>query len=215
MKTQKPIIYSVLIPLFFIQAFLFSGCNPDGEKGKNRLVYKPNIYIYPEENIQLKVTVDFPLGGEIVNSIPSYNEVWKISVDTSGMINDEYTYLFYESRQPDIWQNKEGWTVEAGELKLFFRENMKAYGFEGGEIEDFIEYWIPKLNVYKYYSIYPQTIDLIEDVIRLNFSKEPDFFLRLFYLVEGSDIIQDSITEPEIKTFTRKGYFVTEWGVIL
>ncbi len=215
MKIRKTLNTIILIAICVIFVIPFQSCNPDRRKRREPLVYKPNIYIYPEKNVQLEVTIEFPLGGEIINSIPVYNKGWNIGVDTNGLIDNKYSYLFYESRQPDVWQNTEGWIVTASELEAFFRDNMKEYGFDGQEINDFIEYWIPRLNFYRYYSVYPQTIDLIDDVIRLNFSKEPDHILRLFYLVEGSDLVPDKLTDPEIETFTRKGFFVTEWGVIL
>ena len=215
MKTRKTLSISILLFVYVIQFFIISGCKPDDERAKNKLVYKPNIYIYPDQNLQLDVTINFPLGGEIINSIPQYNNCWKINVDTNGLINNEYTYLFYESKQPDVWQTSKGWIVTASEIESFFRENMDAYGYEGKEIDDFIEYWIPRLNFYKYYSICPQTIELIEDVILLDFSREPDHILRLFYLVEGSDIMPEELIEPVIDDFTRMGYFAVEWGVIL
>ena len=52
------------------------------------------------------------------------------------------------------------------------------------EINDFIEYWIPKFNDFKYYCIYPQNSDIINSVIEINFSHEPDNLLRLFYVVK-------------------------------
>lgn len=191
----------------------FQGCKPDKKKGHQ--VYKPNIYIHSTENIQLSLKIEFPLGGEIVTSVPDYGSGWNISVDTTGLIDNKYTYLFYESIQPDVWQTAFGWVVKASELESFFRKNMASYGFKGQEIEDFIEYWIPRLKDYEYYSICPQTSDLIGQVIHLNFSKEPDQMLRLFYLIEGHNNFPGKLAEADINNFKREGYFVAEWGVIL
>ena len=92
---------------------------------------------------------------------------------------------------------------------------MTDYGFNEREINDFIEYWIPRLNDYPLYSIYPQTKSIIDDVIQLDFSKQPENILRLFYVIKGQNQLQEKLTEPTIDSFVRKGYFVTEWGVIL
>jgi hypothetical protein len=92
---------------------------------------------------------------------------------------------------------------------------MTFYGFYGSALFDFIDCWIPRLNKYAFYSIYPQTKILIDDVIKLNFSKQPDNILRLFYVIKGHNQHQEQLLAPEIYSFSRDGYFVTEWGVIL
>ncbi len=205
----------LLIFIYILIIIPFHGCKPDDEKRKNRQVYKPNIYISPVESMPLDINISFPMGGDIVRSIPEYGTGWKINVNADGLIDSKYNYLFYESKQPDIWQKAAGWVVEESELESFFRKNMSDYGFKGQETDDFIEYWIPRLKDYKFYSVYPQTKKIIEEVIQLNFSREPDHLLRLFYLIEGHDEFSGKLTEPVISNFKREGYFVAEWGVIL
>lgn len=196
----------------------FQSCDPDDDDNgcdTCNMVYKPNIYIYPNEQIQLTVKLDFPMGGKIVTSIPEYGTGWNISVDTNGLIDNTYSYLFYESTQPDIWQRNSGWIIKKIDLETFFRDNMTNYGFYGQEIDDFIDYWIPRLDNYPYFSICPQTADLIDDVIELSFSKQPDNVLRLFYVIRAYDVLPEKLVEPTINSYKREGYFITEWGVIL
>lgn len=208
---RTSILLSSLVAIMFLM--VFTSCEPR----KERLVYKPNIYIYPEENLNLEVYIDFPQGGRVVASIPEYGDFWDVFVDTAGIIDDNYRYLFYESSQPDGWQRYKGWVVAQGDLELFFQENLAQYGFKGVEIDDFIEYWVPRLKSYKYYSIYPQTIDEILPLINLSFSVKPDNFQRLFYYIHGDDQLPENpIQEPAIEsTFEREGFFVVEWGVII
>ncbi len=178
------------------------------------IAYKPNIYIYPKEKINLSVNVSFPKGGKILTSIPEYGTGWNVAVDKTGLIDNQYSYLFYESVQPDVWQTTLGWSISKEELASFFRKNMLSYGFNEKEIGDFVEYWVPRLQKYPYYDIYPQTGDLINTVIDLDFSKTPENILRLFYVIRG-DNKKNLLMEPTVKSFAREGYFVTEWGVIL
>ncbi|NOR86649.1 MAG: hypothetical protein GQ527_03480, partial [Bacteroidales bacterium] len=152
---------------------------------------------------------------QIVASIPEYVNGWEFVVDTNGLIDNTYSYLFYESTQPDVWQRTDGWTIQATELDFFFRENMNSYGFYGQEIDDFIDYWIPRLDDYTFYSIYPQSKELINTVIELDFSEQPEHLLRLFYVIEGHNQLQNELNEPSIDSFNREGYFATEWGVII
>lgn len=216
----------LLVSLFSVSIIPFQSCEPEEEDSicdtcntcdTCLIAYKPNIYIYPEEKSQLTVNINFPLGGMIVKSIPEYGKGWNINVDTNGLINGKYNYLFYESKQPYVWQENEGWIIKKADLSKFFNENMYSYGFRRNEILDFTDYWIPRLSDSEYYAIYPQEASIINRVIELKLSKEPDEMLRLFYVIQGVDTLNDKILkEPgDVKSIERNGYFVTEWGVVL
>ena len=223
MKTIK--LFGLPILLFgflIISTIPFQSCEPDDDDDNCEcdtcnVVRKPNIYIYPTETTQIKINLNFPLGGKVITSIPEYGTGWDVTVDTNGLIDNKYNYLFYESNQPDVWQLNEGWIVKRFDLKDFFDENMSNSGFFGEEIQDFTDYWMPRLTDSECYAIYPQNSMIIESVIALGFSKEPDNLLRLFYVVKGVNTMPSSkLTEPIIdKLFDREGFFVVEWGVIL
>ncbi len=221
MKQIKTVLFPVLVFAMFMVASTFTqSCKPDDpdDDGCDSciIVYKPNIYIYPEEKTDLTLSLVFPKGGKVVASVPEYNNGWYFSVDKSGLIDNSYNYLFYESQQPDVWQLSQGWVVKKSELKQFFDGNMAEYGFSYNEIKDFTDYWIPRFTA-EVYEIYPQSKQIIESVIKLDVSKKPDNVLRLFYVVRESN--QDpgfTLPEPQIDlTFKREGFFITEWGVVL
>jgi hypothetical protein len=177
-------------------------------------VKKPNIYLYPEANIELEVKIIFPLGGKIVESIPEYGNGWYINVEKSGMIDSKYRFLYYESKTPDLYQYKKGWIVSQYNLYIFIEKKLKQYGFTEPEINDFLEYWIPLLTTYKFYAIYPQEEDIIGNLIKLEFSQNPDSLLRLFFAIKGLENPNFELIEPKIEKFERKGFTVVEWGVI-
>jgi hypothetical protein len=216
----KLIVLQVMIgTLFLLTSTPFQSCiKPDEPKCDScALVKKPNIYLYPTERSQIRVNLIFPDGGKIITSIPDYRSGWTVTVDTNGIINDKYEYLFYESEQRDIWQLNKGWIIKSTELKAFFTENMIKHGFQGREIKDFLDYWIPRLTNSEYYEIYPQESNIIQKVIQLEISKTPDNILRLFYVIKGvnSDFTNKITLPDENPKFIRKGFCVTEWGVIL
>lgn len=213
-------LFGILMLLVVYATFLtpFQSCEKENDdENDTTMVEKPNIYLYPEENIQLSVKLNFPKGGKIVTSIPKYDNGWNIFIDSTGIIDNHHTFLFYESQQPNVWQKKNGWIIKQKELESFFRDNMTEYGFKGQEIEDFIDYWIPKFTDFEYYTIYPQLSDLIDTVIELRFSKSPDNVMRLFYVIKGfSKVPNLDLKQPSINTvFKRENFFITEWGVIL
>ncbi len=218
MKILQILGVSSLITLISFSG-IFQSCEPKEEEEDTcdtcLMLYKPNIYIYPEVLLNLSVSIDFPLGGEVVTSIPEYGQGWNVTVDSTGLIDNTYTFLFYESTQPDVWQRDSGWLVQKNDLEVFFSNNMKAYGFEGHEIKDFTDYWIPRLTNSTYFTVYPQTVNTINNAVKLHFSSPPDNMLRLFYLVKGVDEMKISIPAPVIEGFTREGYVAAEWGVIL
>ena len=151
------------------------------------IAYKPNIYIYPQEEIDLFVEITFPFGGSIIESIPEYGSGWHVNVNESGLISNTYDFLFYEAALPDRWQYDEGWCIAKDSLLDFFEMNLNAYNFSTKEINDFTEYWIPLLIGFNYYIIYPQTNITINELIELQFSKPPDNIGRLFYSIIGSN----------------------------
>jgi hypothetical protein len=208
--------------IFLLLAVPFQSCEPDEPVEEEcdtcgPVLRKPNVYLYPTERSQISVSLSFPIGGKIITSIPAYENGWIVYVDTSGIINNNYEYLFYESKQPDIWQRNEGWTIKRSELGTFFNDNMLKHGFYGREIKDFIDYWIPLLTDFEYYEIYPQEANIIEKVVRLEISKTPNNVLRLYYLING--VNSDSNNKINIPSedfkFRRSGFYITEWGVIL
>ncbi len=213
---------TALLFLIVITSLFFQSCKPDDPKEDDDVcdtcivVYKPNIYIYPETELFLTLTLDFPEGGKVLYSIPEYGNGWSFRVNKSGIIDNEFEFLFYESSQPDVWQMEKGWCIPSTELSGFFQNNLSRFGFSGREIDDFLDYWIPRLNLADFYTIYPQTSSLINRVIDLNFSTDPDHILRLFYVLQESDLDNSAqLAEPVVESFLREGFVVTEWGVIL
>lgn len=177
--------------------------------------YKPNIYIYPTNLIDLDVNISFPKSGKVVKSIPEFPEQWQnLQIKTDGKINDKYNYLFYESIQPNIFQKTKGWVVKCENLKDFFNKNLQQSGFNQREIDDFIEHWIPRLINSEYYAFYPQYNKQLDPLIELNFSKQPDNILRLTYFVVKLHSNEIKLQKPDIPPFERKGFVVTEWGLI-
>lgn len=217
MQIKPSLIACILLTVFMGN---LAGCrkkpDDDPKKCKNCVVvYKPNIYIYPKQILNISVALDFPKGGSVVESIPTYGSGWNVTVTPEGRMNDRYDYLFYESEQPDEWQYQTGWTVAKDSLETFFKTNLAAYHFKANEIKDFIDYWIPRLTDHNYYRIYPQERPVIEKLIKVRFSAEPEHFLRLFYVVKGTQNATPLKLHVIGNAAPRAGYHAAEWGVVL
>ena len=107
-------IFRISLTIFIFVCFLsITDCDTNGNLVDNsepdtssidttyETVRKPNIYIYPQNKIDLDVLISFPNGGSITTSIPDYNDGWHITIDSTGLINSKYRFLFYESDIPE------------------------------------------------------------------------------------------------------------------
>ncbi len=178
-------------------------------------VCKPNIYLYPTEATTLDVSLEFPHGGMVTISDPQYPEKWQnIRVEPDGTIDGKYRYLFYEAETPTINQQSSGWVVARDDLEDFFAGNLRETGFIKSEIDDFIEWWIPRLTLSEYYAIYPQYNAQIDPIIAMKISQQPDNILRLAYYVDVIESPDIELQTPQIPDFERTGFVVTEWGLI-
>jgi len=218
---MQKILFIVFLALLI---FIFSNCSKNTEAitnsveedttGNRWVVYKPNIYIYPENETNLDVLLKFPNGGKIIESIPEYNIGWNIIVKPSGLIDDQYEYLFYEAEIPKLLQKDFGWKVNGAQLDSFFTNSLQSLSFSAKEIKDFTDYWIPILDETKTYMIYPQFNEELADIVQLDISVKPDNLIRVWYLIEDYSENFD-LEEPVIPVFQRQGFVILEWGVVI
>ncbi len=220
MKRKLAAVFLIIAAILFLAS---TGCKKDSPSptgpvdttGGDVVVRKPNIYIYPRVKEVVSIKLEFPLGGAVIESSPAYLGEWRVVVEPAGKIDNKYDYLFYESKTPDAYQYNSGWIVCKDSLPIFLRANLSESGFNGREINDFIEYWVPRLINYPYCIVYPQYASDIDKIIELKISASPDNILRLFYVIKGSANREISLCKPVIPKFKREGFVVAEWGVIL
>ncbi len=176
-------------------------------------VYKPNIYLYPQTITDVSVKLNFPMGGRVTVSVPEYNQGWDVTISSDGMIDGTYGYLFYECNLP-YFSVEQKWIVSHDSLESFFVDNMTAFGFNDSEIHDFTVYWMTRLPEYDYYKISPLMSPELDSYVELQIVPEPDSVLRLFYVIAPALEFSES-DQIQIPQFTRAGFSVAEWGVIL
>ena len=171
----------------------------------------PNIYLYPESTSNIQVAVSFPVVGEIILSEPEYNNGWNVSVTSDGIIDGQYEYLFYEAMLPQPQNNQIGWLITHADLETEFRSILADYGCIGREIDDFIEFWIPRLDYAPWFAVYPQDV---EAMITLDISPQPESILRLIFLIRGVNQEIAIIQPPTPEKLIRNKFTVVEWGAI-
>lgn len=196
-------IFMVLITTLLIS------CSYKGETSE-----KPNIYLYPKEEQQITVKLNY--NGELTCTYPDYNEGWKVIAKPDGTILNledqrEYSYLFWEGKtKKNNWDLSKGFIVKGEDTKEFLQEKLSQMGLIPKEYNEFIVYWLPQMKDNKYNLIHFAGKEY-EELAGLKINPEPDSILRVFMVFKSLDKYIE-IEEQEIYSFERKGFSVIEWG---
>jgi len=172
----------------------------------------PNLYLYPETTTDISVTLDFPLGGRVVESEPPYGDGWRVRVDPDGLIDGRYGYLFYEAKLPRRVQTERGWVLDGRELEDALRGLLIKLGFRGLEVEDFVEYWVPELTGFPWLAVYPLEP---EALVTLTITPAPERMRRVLLLIRPLEHPLSLPAPPTPEPLSRQGYTAFEWGVVL
>ena len=176
--------------------------------------WKPVIYIYPTENIDVTVKLSKP--EDLTTTYPKYNNGWKVKALPDGTLidhnNKKYYALYWESesnRKNPI--KKDGFIVKGKDTASFLEEKLEILGLNYKERNEFIMYWLPKLENNKYNYIRFQTLAEMNKDMELDINPKPDTLIRVRMEYLG---IKDKIDikEQKLTRVTRKGYTVVEWG---
>ncbi len=172
----------------------------------------PNLYLYPETTTEVSVRLGFPQGGEVVVSEPPYADGWQVRVDPDGMIDDQWEYLFYEARLPRRVQTDRGWVLDGADLEAELRGLLTRLGFQGREIDDFVDYWTPELAGAAWWAAYPMEADAL---VTLQIDPAPVAVRRVWLYLQPL-VAPVSLPEPLLPApLDRQGFVAVEWGLVL
>lgn len=177
--------------------------------------YKPIIYLYPEEETSLVVK----LGNleKLTCTYPKYKETgWNVTAYPDGKLIDNETgrslyALYWEGLNTENIKFNDGFCVKGEDTIKFLEEKLEILGLNEREAEEFIVYWLPKMEDNKYNLIRFANMEEIEINMPLNFSLNPDTVIRVLMEYKPVDKYVD-IPEQKIETPERTGFTVVEWG---
>lgn len=173
---------------------------------------KPVIYLYPKE--EQEVSVQLRYDGELTCTYPEYKNGWKVTASPDGTLKDEegkdYNYLYWEGNTCVQYDFSEGFCVAGEDTAAFLEESLAKLGLTEREANEFIIYWLPKMQGNAYNLISFQT-DAYTDHAELLIDPSPDTLIRVFMawkpLEKVAEIPPQTLTAPE-----RTGFTVVEWG---
>lgn len=178
-------------------------------------VDKPIIYLYPTE--ETEISVKLLNADKITCSYPKYIDGWKVLAKPNGDLIDLDTNrnlyaLYYESLNVENFDvSQEGFVVKGEDSAKFLEDKLEILGLTEREIEEFIIYWLPKLESNKYNYIRFATIDEINNNMPIEIDPTPDTIIRVLMIFKKLDNPID-VKEQELTTIERKGFVVVEWG---
>lgn len=185
--------------------------NTDSNRG---WIEKPNVYLYPSASTPIFVSLSDP--SNIICSYPEYKDGWTVTADKDGTLTDietgkQYYALYYESASKDKIDKSTGFCIEGKKTSEFLENALTTLGLNFKERQEFIIYWLPRLEANKYNYIKFLTED--EIAMKLNVNPKPETIIRVFMAWEGLDD-KINIEEQKLTPVTRDGYTVVEWGGI-
>ena len=160
-----------------------------------------------------------PKTGEIYSSYPTYNSEikgWNVTAFPDGKIinkadNREYSYLFWEGKNANVkYDLSKGFVVEGKDTMNFLQEKLAKIGLTPKEYNEFIVYWLPKMQDNKYNLIHFAGKEYT-DIAKLEVTPKPDSVLRVFMVYKSLKEKID-VKAQETMPFVRKGFSVVEWG---
>lgn len=180
------------------------------------VTYKPIIYLYPEYDMNVSVKLKYK--ENITVSYPKYTNGWNVYAKTDGLLRDLDTdrnlyALYYECNNIVNFGNnmEEGFIVKKENLIEFLEEKLEILGLNEREMEEFIIYWLPKLEENEYNFIRFATDDEINKNMPIEINPKPDTLIRILMVFKGLDR-QIEVKEQKLISPIRNGFTAVEWG---
>lgn len=207
-KILKILLIVLVLGVFILFLYIMNTFTPIAG-GKD----KPIIYLYPEKETEIMVKIHYE--GELGCTYPEYKEGWHVKATPDGdLINiedsKEYSYLFWEGKDDYKWDLDTGFVIEGDKTAEFLQEKLAYMGLTPKEYNEFIVFWLPKMEGNKYNLIYFAGEDY-QAQARLEIEPKPDSLLRVFMVFKPLDRAIE-IKEQVLAPFSRYGFTVVEWG---
>jgi hypothetical protein len=192
------------------------------KRHKQTVWAKPVIYAYNAPG-QCKIAIQPK--GSFTFTYPVAQGTWDITTNIGGTLTEaktgkHYPYLFWEGlgKKVDFKVQKksmEGYLIQTDTCINFLENILSSYGLNEKEAADFITFWAPKMIKEKYALVqFLSTEDYEKRIAEISVSPRPDSVLRLYmyFMPLHEPITGLEVIPPPIKSFTRTGFTIVEWG---
>ncbi len=181
----------------------------------SEVVYKPIIYLYPDKDMVVNVKLGKP--EYLTTTYPKYNNGWRVSAKSNGDLIDEtgrtYYALYWEGLNTALGgMQDDGFVVKGEDTITFLEEKLAFLGLNEREANEFIMYWLPKLESNKYNYIRFATREEIDHNMPLFINPKPNNIIRIMMLYKPLNQYIQVKNQKLMTPPTRNGFTVVEWG---
>jgi hypothetical protein len=180
----------------------------------NRMcVAKPLIYLYP--NAEIEVSVKLGNSHKISHSYPKYENEWVVRAKPNGDLtynNRTYYGLYWEGKNAPTFDTTKGFVVKGSDTITFLEEKLAILGLTEREANEFIIYWLPKLENNPYNFIAFASMEMQNEYMPLEINPKPNTLIRVMMVYKKLDNpieVREQVLAP---TPIRNGFTVVEWG---
>lgn len=174
---------------------------------------KPILYLYPKEKTNISVKLKY--SDRILTSYPKYNNGWNVTAYPNGDLYDldnQYYYaLYWDEKNQTKVDFSSGFYVTKDNAILFLEEKLQVIGLNEKERNEFIMYWLPKLEKNEQSLVYFELTEERQNNNELIIEPKPDSLLRINMHIKKVDN-KVNIKEQSLPTFQRYGFVAVEWG---
>lgn len=176
---------------------------------------KPLIYLYPKEEIDLTLKVQLD-AGKLKHCYPTYREGWSVKAKPDGTLIDEkgrsYYGLYWEADSYRNMSFTQANLVAKADLIPYLENSLATLGLTQREANEFIMFWLPRLEQNDYNLIHFSTEEYAKRV-PLEVSPKPDQQIRVMMLYSPASKNTHFPTQILKKCERKKNTFVlVEWG---
>ena len=176
---------------------------------------KPVLYLYPEKETDVDVILTLAKGVFFTCTYPAYGSGWKVTAAPDGTLTDrtdgkQYSCLYWELAGRADYTFDEGFCVKGSDTAVFLEKALTAIGLSPRERNEFIIYWLPRMqnNAWNLISFQQETYT---DLVGLEITPAPDSLLRVFMAYKPVDAPVE-IPAQHFSAFARTGFTAVEWG---
>ena len=206
-----------------------AACDTHEKKSNHEVLdEKPVVYVYPEEEQGLTMTIDvkgtldmaYPAPERQVQTEEGTRASWTISAAPDGTLTDAsgrtYPSLFWDG-PVSLTSPERGFIVAREDAVPFLEEKLGQLGLSDKEAADFITYWAPRIRANEYTFV---SFDASSYTAHARYSftdeagapVEPDTFIRVFMTIRQAEVTTQVREQAFGPTPQRTGLVAVEWG---
>ena len=152
--------------------------------------------------------------GELTCTYPAYDGGWTVTAAPDGTLTDAngqtYNYLYWEGESAQRYDFSKGFCVPGSDTAAFLEDALAQLGLTRKEANEFIVYWLPRMEQNPYNLITFQQ-EAYTETAKLTVVPAPDSILRVFMAWKPLETPVD-IPAQSLPAFDRRGFTVVEWG---